>query len=71
MLSFSGNLLFSCLIQLYSAKITSTTSAINIFLAVLVVTGYVSFLIAYFSWTRNLRVGYVHPDEVKSKDATD
>lgn len=68
-LTFNANMIFSGLIQLYGAKITSTTSAINIFLSVLVVVGYITYLVVYFSWSRSLRIGYVHPDEEKSRDA--
>lgn len=62
LLALSGNMLFSCLLTLYAANISSAAAAINVVLAVLVLVAYVTFLVFYFSWSRKMRIGYIHPD---------
>lgn len=70
LLAFSGNMLFSSLITLYAGNISSAAAAINLFLAVLVLVAYITFLAFLFSWIRKIKIGYVHPEGETSKVAT-
>ena len=67
LLALSGNMLFSSLITLYAGSISSAPSAINLFLAVLVMVAYITFLVFFFSWTRRIKTDEIHPDSVLSK----
>jgi hypothetical protein len=62
LLSLPGNMLFSSLVMIYSVKLTSAASAVNLFLAVLVLVTYITFLVFFFSWSRKVKIGYVHPN---------
>ncbi len=59
--AFSGNLMFSALMMLYQTQLKGTATAINIFLAVIVVVAYLTFQLAFLSWSRKLNNDYIHP----------